>query len=67
MRKKKKKLVSCWQRSKRKVGTTASQHQQPVAPDKLDRDFSAAAPNLRYKFNTRQEAKTVIFEYMEVL
>lgn len=44
----KKGLVSCWRRKKRKVVTTDSNHNQPVAPNRLDRDFTAAAPNQKW-------------------
>lgn len=44
----KKGLVSCWWRTKRKVVTTDSNHNQPVAPNRLDRDFTAAAPNHKW-------------------
>lgn len=44
----KKGLVSCWRRKKRKVVTTDSNHEQPVAPNRLDRDFRAAAPNQKW-------------------
>jgi putative transposase len=36
-------LVSCWRRKKRKVCTTDSQHTLPVAPNRLNRDFTATA------------------------
>ena len=41
-------LVSCWRRKKRKVCTTDSQHNQPVAPNRLNRDFTTTAPNLKW-------------------
>jgi transposase InsO family protein len=42
-------LVSCWRRKKRhKINTTDSHHQQPVAPNRLDRDFTANAPNQKW-------------------
>lgn len=41
-------LVSCWRRKKRKVCTTDSQHNQPVAPNRLNRDFTATAPNHKW-------------------
>lgn len=41
----KKGLVSCWRRKKRKVVTTDSNHNQPVAPNRLDQDFTATAVN----------------------
>jgi putative transposase len=41
-------LVSCWRRKKRKVCTTDSQHNQPVAPNRLNRDFTATAPNQKW-------------------
>jgi transposase InsO family protein len=44
----KKELVSCWRRKKRKVITTDSNHNQPVAPNKLDRDFTALAANQKW-------------------
>ena len=44
----KKELVSCWRRKKRKVITTDSNHDQPVAPNKLDRDFTALAANKKW-------------------
>src|SRR4051794_5614570 len=44
----KKGLVSCWRRKKRKVITTDSNHNQPVAPNKLDRDFTALAANQKW-------------------
>ena len=44
----KKGLVSCWRRKKRKVVTTDSHHNQPVAPNRLDRDFTATAVNQKW-------------------
>ena len=44
----KKGLVSCWRRKKRKVVTTDSNHNQPVAPNRLDRDFTATAVNQKW-------------------
>jgi putative transposase len=41
-------LVSCWRRKKRKVCTTDSQHNQPIAPNRLNRDFTATAPNQKW-------------------
>ena len=41
-------LVSCWWRKKRKVCTTDSQHNQPVAPNRLNRDFTATEPNQKW-------------------
>ena len=43
-----KRLVSCWRRKKRKVVTTDSNHNQPVAPNRLDRDFTATALNQKW-------------------
>lgn len=43
-----KELVSCWRRKKRKVVTTDSNHNQPVAPNRLDRDFTALAANQKW-------------------
>lgn len=47
----KKGLVSCWRRKKRKVCTTDSNHNQPVAPNRLDRDFTATAVNQKWVGN----------------
>jgi len=44
----KKGLVSCWRRKKRKVCTTDSHHNQPVAPNRLNRDFTATAVNQKW-------------------
>jgi transposase InsO family protein len=44
----KKGWVWCWRRKKGKVVTTDSNHNQPVAPNRLDRDFTAAAPNQKW-------------------
>jgi len=44
----KKELVSCWRRKKRKVITTDSNHNQPVAPNKLARDFTTLAANQKW-------------------
>src|SRR5690349_11558638 len=45
----KKGLVSCWRRKKKfKICTTDSQHDQPVAPNRLNRDFTATAPNQKW-------------------
>lgn len=41
-------LVSCWRRKKHKVCTTDSRHNQPVAPNRLNRDFVATAPNQKW-------------------
>jgi putative transposase len=41
-------LVSCWRTKKRKVCTTDSQHNQPVAPNRLNRDFTATAVNQKW-------------------
>lgn len=41
-------LVSCWRRKKRKVITTDSKHNQPVAPNRLNRDFTATAANQKW-------------------
>jgi len=41
-------LVSCWRARKHKICTTDTQHQQPVAPNRLDRDFTASAPNHKW-------------------
>lgn len=41
-------LVSCWRHKKRKICTTDSQHNQPVAPNRLNRDFTATAPNQKW-------------------
>ncbi|HEX2916330.1 MAG TPA: IS3 family transposase [Chloroflexia bacterium] len=41
----KKAQVSCWRRKKRKVVTTDSNHNQPVDPNRLERDFTAQARN----------------------
>ncbi len=44
----KKELVSCWRRKKRKVVTTDSNHNQPVAPNHLNRGFTAVAPDHKW-------------------
>lgn len=44
----KKGLVSCWRRKKRKVCTTDSQHTQPVVANLLARDFTASQPNQKW-------------------
>ena len=41
-------LVSCWRRTKRHIRTTDSNHPQPVAPNRLNREFTAAAPNRKW-------------------
>jgi putative transposase len=41
-------LVSCWRTKKRKVCTTDSQHNQPVAPNRLNRDFTATAVDQKW-------------------
>jgi putative transposase len=45
-------LVSCWRTKKRKVCTTDSQHNQPVAPNRLSREFGATAPNQKWVGDT---------------
>jgi len=45
----KKGLVSCWRGKKnKKMCTTDSVHDQPVAPNRLNRDFTATAPNQKW-------------------
>jgi putative transposase len=41
-------LVWGWRHKKRKVVTTDSNHTQPVAPNRLDRDLTASAPNQKW-------------------
>jgi putative transposase len=41
-------LVSLWRRKKRKVCTTGSQHNLPVAPNWLNRDFTATAVDQKW-------------------
>ncbi|NWJ47685.1 MAG: IS3 family transposase [Chloroflexi bacterium] len=41
-------LVSCHRRKKRKVITTDSQHSNPVAPNRLKRDFTATKPDEKW-------------------
>jgi transposase InsO family protein len=42
-------LVSCWRRKKKfKICTTDSKHDQPMAPNRLARDFTATAPNQKW-------------------
>lgn len=40
--------ISCWRRTKRHVYTTDSQHTDPVVPNRLQRDFTAAGPNQKW-------------------
>jgi putative transposase len=41
-------LVSCWRTKKRKACTTDSHHNQPVAPNRLNRDFTATAVDQKW-------------------
>jgi putative transposase len=43
-----KELVWCWRRKNRKVVTTDSTHNQPVAPNRLDRGFTSLAANQKW-------------------
>ena len=41
-------LVACWHRTKRHICTTESDHARPVALNRLNRDFSATAPDQKW-------------------